>query len=352
MDEQTEKQKNAEQPIGADRSIDLAIEQGDASSNELIVRRHESRRLFWVALLLILVVVVAAASMLLFVVLQQAKKPTTDPLAAATHFDSAQKLIETVQPYLAGKVMEVKASSGVSALDVNGYYVYGAPIFKEDDSKFSVLPTTVTGSGFISDSTQANTNYESLADFFTTNKFVERLSQANVKGTVSDTDEDIEYIKYAEYESSAQLCAIRHADATPTKLAAHIVSVGCADKASYADAAKALQPFYNSYIEGNSEVASNLVFGLLQKGGSGGYNYQLLYQEDAGKFSDGEKMTSLIGYYYKKSNDANWTYLTSTRVDEVPYCSEFKTDVLKKAFKDVDCYDDQSQKESTVQQRA
>ena len=56
--------------------------------------------------------------------------------------------------------------------------------------------------------------------------------------------------------------------------------------------------------------------------------------------------------FNKKSNDANWTYLTSTRVDEVPYCSEFKTDVLKKAFKDVDCYDDQSQKESTVQQRA
>lgn len=336
----------------ASKSVNLdGAELPDTHSHSPYSEPPKSKKKLFIALAAALVIILAGVAAVYFLLLQRPAETAkeTDPLAAATKFASPQALVDAVEPDLDGVVTEVAGKTGVSAYDADGYYIYGAPVYKESGDQFGVLPLTVTGGGYVSDSVKAAANYAALTDFFKNHKFAERVTDSDIAGPVSDADDDVRYDDYAEYESSNLLCTIYHADATPTLLAAHIVGIGCADKASYAEAKRVLQPFYESYIKVNKEVSKNLEFGLQkQSNGSSEYNYALLYQDDDAQFDKDEEVKSLVGYYYKKAGDRNWTHFMTMKIGEVPYCATFNTEVLRQAFAGIDCYDEASQRDSRI----
>lgn len=292
-------------------------------------------------IVLALLVVSAVAYTTLFN--KPVQKDANDPLAAATVFESPQALVDEAVPNLKGSVLEPGLSNGVGAYDADGYYIYAAPAYKVPGTDFAVLPLTSTGQGYIGDSERSAANYESLVKFFVDNEFVEKRAESNMLGTVAATEDYVRYERLAEYESSNLLCRIHHVDATPTRLAGHLVSIGCADKASYGDAAKGMKPFYEAYKRSNSDTSADLVFGLQASGNNNEYAYALLYQEDARQFDTSGEVTSLTGYYYMAKDDAEWTYVDTIKTSETPYCSLFAREPLKKAFAGVDCFDDASQ---------
>jgi len=323
-----------------------------ASSTDSSAQPQRSKKKLWMivgVVVLILALVAAAASYFLMQKSDQTDKDA-DPLAAATKFESPQALVDEVEPELQGVVMEVKASTGVSATDSNGNYAYGAPVYRASGAKFGVLPLTVTGSAYKGNSVAAAENYAALKQFFETNKFVKKYSAVNAPGTTSDVSAAVNYVAYAEYESSDLLCAIRHVDASSTSVGAHVASIGCSDKDSYGEAARKLQPFYGAYIASGSDVSDDLVFGFLREtDGADGYKHAVIYQEDDKQFDDGVEAEQLTGLYVQEPGKSDWKYFTVTTVDSVPVCSDYKTDVLKNAFKGYECYDDKSQKTATVQ---
>lgn len=305
-----------------------------------------------VIILAILLLLAATAAWYFLIHLpSQTKEDSKDGLAAATQFESATTLVNQVSPSLKGAVVDVREATGVSAVDDDGNYAYGAPIYKPSGALFGSLPLTVVGSGHLGNSVIANENYESLKDFFEENKFVKRFSAANEPGFVSDTDAPVTYNAYAEYESGTILCTIYNADATATSMKSHIASIGCAEKESYKQAAEALKPIHDAYLKGESGVSSNLVFGFLrEEQGANGYKYVTIYQEDdkasfVGRDDDPE---SLTGLYYQAPGASEWTYFMITPVDSQPSCASYNSEVLKTAFRGHECFDEATRKDSTV----
>ncbi len=298
------------------------------------------------------VIIVIAIGIVIAVFMSKAEKHAngdTSPFAETTRFASPKELTAAVEPDLRGAVVAVQAATGVSAVDGDGIYAYGAPAYKEGDMKFNVLPLAITGSAYKSDLATAKANYAALEKFFETNKFKKKFSSTNAPGAASDVEQAVNYVAYAEYESSNILCSIRHADATTTKAASHIASIGCADKESYGQAAKVLQPFYAAYVGAGSDVSKNLVFGFLREtSGSDGYKHTEIYQEDDNQYAEGQDVKPFTGLYYQRSGDKAWTYFSITPVDTTLYCEAYTTPALKSAFKGYECFDNPSQQDSVV----
>lgn len=310
------------------------------------------KKLFVVAVAVAVLIIAAGVAAVYFLLMQQPAQSDndTDPLAAATKFETPQRLVEAVEPDLDGTVVEVKSSTGVSAVDGDGIYAYGVPSYKAGDAKFRVLPLEMTGTAYKSNSVSAAKNYSALKQFFESNKFAKKFSDANAPGTVSDVNDAVNYVAYAEYESSSLLCMIRHADATPTKANAHIVGVGCADKASYGKAVAKLQPFYKAYTDSGSIFSDNLAFGFLEEvEREGGYKYAKIYQEDDKQFDTVEDAKQLTGLYVQSPGKSDWSYFTVFTVDTVPMCAAYNSDTLKNVFKGFNCYDEATQKYAQVQ---
>lgn len=345
--------KTQEQPISDTQSSsqleearhEVPVTSGEARLAQPADKPRNSKKKSVVIVAMVLLIIALAA---VFYFLLAHKTPQSnkdaDPLAAASKFESPQALVDAIEPEFKGSVFTAQSTTGVSAVDSDGIYAYGAPVYKVDGAKFSVLPLTISGFAYKSSAAVAEDNYVALKSFFEQNKFVKKYAAANEPGTVSDTGEAVNYIAYAEYESRDLLCAIRHADATPTKAKAHIVGIGCANKESYSQASQKLQPFYKAYTASGDIYSDNLVFGFLREStGANGYKYATIYQEDDKQFSVGEEAKSLTGLYYQMPNKSEWTYFTINTVNSLPYCASYNSDVLKQAFKGYKCFDEATQ---------
>lgn len=337
----------------ASKSVDLDGDESFETHNQSPYGRppKSNKKLLVIVAAVVVLLIAAGVAAVYFFLLQQPSRTNTDadPLAVATKFASPQTLVDAVEPDLDGTLVEVKSSTGVSAVDSEGIYAYGAPVYKADGAKFSVLPLEMTGTAYKSDLVTAEKNYEALKQFFESNKFVKKFSDANAPGTVSDINDAVNYVTYAEYESSNLLCAIRHADATATKASAHIVGVGCADKASYSKAVTKLQPFYKAYTDSGSIFSDNLVFGFLEEvERTNGYKYAKIYQEDDKQFDTVDDAKQLTGLYIQSPGKSDWSYFTVFTVDTVPMCATYNSDILKNVFKGFNCYDEAAQKYATV----
>lgn len=354
------RQSSSEAPVAsaqfpdASKSVNLEGNELSETHNQLPYSKppKSKKKLFVIAAAVVVLLIAAGVAAVYFLLMQQPAQTNTDtdPLAAATKFASPQTLVEAVEPDLDGTLVEVKSSTGVSAVDSDGIYAYGVPTYKAGDAKFSVLPLEMTGTAYKSNSVSAEKNYAALKQFFESNKFVKKFSDANAPGTVSDINDAVNYVAYAEYESSSLLCMIRHADATPTKANAHIVGVGCADKASYSKAVAKLQPFYKAYTDSGSIFSNNLVFGFLEETESAnGYKYAKIYQEDDKQFDTVDDAKQLTGLYVQSPGKSDWSYFTVFTVDTVPMCAAYNSDILKNVFKGFNCYDEATQKYATVQ---
>lgn len=313
-------------------------------------QRQKSKK----AIILLLIIACIAVMGGIVYAFMQTPKPSpsgADPLANATKFESPSALVDQADPGLKGKVLQVAAGDGVGSFTSEGYGVYSAPSYQPQGSQFSVLPESATGSGYSGDFVAAQSNYDKLKQFFATHKFRQITETKGGLAPVSPF-ENGSLVAYATYESQDILCAIRHVDGTQTSMNAHVSSIGCAQKQSYDEARRALQPFYDLYIEGSKEPVSGVTMGgLSRKDGVDRYQRAVVYIEDSTLFKEDEESMnhSISALYYKKPSSEKWTYFTGLEGNPgALYCSRYDNADVVKAYSGFTCYDEKTQKASIV----
>lgn len=356
MKNDTPEQVNDNDP--AVEAVQPAVEPTPANSADKdaaasIAMKPKAKKTLIVVVVAIVLLVVAVAVAVYFMVIKPTdeSKVSQDSLAAATKFESTRSLIDAVEPQLSGAEMVVGSANGLGASDDNGFVAFSPPAHQTAGVRFFNLPLESNGVGYTGNSETAKRNYDTLVDFFENNKFKRIANEKDSIGKVSVSDTTA-YDAYAEYESSDMLCAIRHADASSTELKAHIASVGCAQKASYEAAAKKLETFYKAY--GGEDIASDvkLIFGIIDQGkGLDGYEYTVLFQQDASQFEAQEEADNwaFLGYYIKAPGENEWKYFKGAQEGTgLLLCSEFSDKASKSAFNDFACYDEKTEQETTV----
>jgi hypothetical protein len=254
-----------------------------------------------------------------------AEQQNTTP--AMTNFDSADAIIALVKPELQGTEENIDVATGLGGTTKDGYGLYGIASYKVGDRVFENQPTQSTGVAFGSDSRQAEENYNTITDFFNANHVKRLMSGKDTPGSISQDAEEADYLSYAVYETAGQLCMAWHVDASGTPVGSHVASLGCADKSSYEDSAKALDDFFAAYSKSVQAPYDDLVLGSPVTGvGAEGYEHAVVHQEDGEQFE---------GLYYRAKGETNWTYFLG--VQGIAPCSEFTDDTVKKAFQGFEC---------------
>ena len=209
-------------------------------------------------------------------------------------------------------------------------------------------PAETTGFGYASDSTGSVANFAVLTDFFKGHQF-KQLEKGTIPDSFKSTDKPTlwagdatTHLEYATYESPDLVCAVWRIDATETALANQVTSLGCGEKSSYEAAAKAFDPFYAAYTKGKTNLSDEIAFGFKGAGdGADNTKHVTLYQYDPYEW-----FGYVDGLYYQAAGADTWTYFTDAEGELA--CSRFDTDVLKKAFTGVNCYDEAAQRTITV----
>ncbi len=300
----------------------------------------------------ILLLVAGAVAYMLVASPFSAKQTSHDPWASTTKFQSAEAAVAAVKPQVSGKILDVAESNGVRAVSSSGYFAYGPPAAAVSGSPFAVLPLTSSGAGYTGNSVVSSENYNTLVGFFERNKFKKVQSYENEIGPLSDSNEEVRYVAYSEYESSNLRCSVLHADASGTALKNHVVSLGCAEKQSYEQAAKLLRPLYSAYVKTNKTTPKNVMMGLARNSSdSKNYEYIMTYQEEENSNADASgasTVSQLNGYYYKAASSNEWTLFKVINSNDTPACSVFDTAELRSAFKGVECHDESKKGKSAV----
>lgn len=299
----------------------------------------------WAWLVLVIVIVIAAAVTLYFLV----KPATVKQVKKAPSFASSQLAVAAVTAQINNPPLVVTSLNGLGGTTQDDYLVWDLPFYRVAGNKFLNAPTEGVGKAYAGNSIDTSSQFTSLSLFFKKYGYSQIEEDADFKGYLS-YNQAVTFDDYRVYESDNMVCAVSHMDASDSLLKNHVASVGCAEKASYKKAAEALQPFYKAYVKGKSNPSSELVFGnAVEVKGSDGYRGVALYQEDPTQVVPDGEPNFFRGLYFKASGDNEWTYVTSARGGEILYCSEYSDAMLKKAFKGVTCFDQTTQKNSTVQ---
>ena len=320
-------------------SIDTSSNTYKAPVSDLRYKKPSRRR--WLVLILILLLVVAAIGAVYYI-LAANMSPKDAKQTSPTQFASAKALVDKATANLKGESIDVYLRNGLGGKTVDGLGVYGMASVKVGDRKFANLPTKSSGFGYKGDSETVSKNYSTLDAFFKDNHYKLVDSGKDASGPIAWTSPDITYVSYATYSSDDVLCMIWHADASQTSLASHIASIGCGDKSSYDEAAKALDPFFAAYTKDESDPADGIVLAMPETGnGTDGYKYAILLQEDPSQLDQ-----QFEALYFQAQGATEWTYFSGAH--GIIACSEFNNDTLKKAFHGIACYDDAMKKNSKV----
>jgi len=296
------------------------------------------KRLLYV-LLVATVVAVVVTVYVLNLALSQANKKSTDDLSASTYFKSPALLVDSAKTAATGQVLQTVISNGLGGKTLDGYGTYGVPAYRVGDRDYVNLPTQSHGTGYKGDADAETANYNAFVNFFKKNKFKLVSSGQDKAGPLSYSDNLVNYIDYATYESKNMLCMIWHADATSTEIGNHVSSIGCAEKSDYEKAAKELDPFFVAYKTGYSKSTKDLTLGFpYVEDGASGYKHAVLFVQDP-TLLEGQQSE---GLFYKSANDKDWRFFINAR--GVLNCTDYNTDVLKKAFTNLPCYDGSVQK--------
>ncbi len=275
--------------------------------------------------LIILVLLVVGTYFAIVYFNKPAQQQSTAP--AMTDFESADAIIAIIKPELRGVEENIDISTGLGGTTEDGYGLYGVASYKVGNRAFENQPTESTGVAFGSESQQAEENYNVITDFFNANNVKRVTSGENTPGTISGEAEEVNYISYAVYETAGQLCMAWHVDASDTPIGSHVASLGCANKSSYEESAKALDDFFAAYSKSVQAPYDDLVLGSPVTGtGAEGYEHAVVHQEDGEQFE---------GLYYRAKGEAGWTYFLG--VQGVAPCSEFTEEAVKKAFQGFEC---------------
>lgn len=264
----------------------------------------------------------------------------------ATKFESPRALVDTASADLGG-IVSVATVNNYVGLDNQGVAVYKLPYYATAGSSFKNLPYKGAGTAFKSDVSQSEVNYTKLESFFIQNNFRPLVLAGEDTSYIAEGIE-VPFTNYAVYESGEMVCSIWRADVSSISTpGTNLVSVGCADKTNYVDAASDILPLYTSYAKSDGKHEA-LRFALPNIADSNsGYKRADVYQEDYGLDT---KTKSFIGLYYLSPGSSEWKYFGKhgTKPDQLPACDIFNTAELKTAFAGYTCYDKTLKKNALV----
>lgn len=319
-------------------SIDTSPDSYRPPKSDLSYKKPNPAKKWLVIILAILLIAAIAWAVYYFV--SSAMVPKESAKDTPTHFASAKALVDQATQPLDGESVDVYLTNGLGGKTVDGLGVYGMASKKIGDRKFANLPTKSTGAGYRGDSATAAKDYAALVTFFKDNRFHLVSSGTDASGPISWTSDNISYISYATYSSDDVLCMVWHADASQTKIAAHVASIGCGDTSSYEAAAKELDAFYTAYaksLTGDTNSGGIVLGNPEVTKGADGYERAVLYQENPKELED----IQFEGLYYREVGQKDWSYFLGTH--GLVYCSEFDTAAVQKAFKDTECENESTQ---------
>lgn len=302
----------------------------------LPAKKSSKKRLVVLVAVVVVLVIAAALTAILFLNKKTTKTTTNAPIAA-THFASPDILVTQAKTSLSGAIVPTPTMNGLGGTTADGFSTYSYPAYQVEGKSFKNLPESGTGAGYSGELSIAEANYKELVKFFEANHFKASNTSKDTTGPISSSN-DVTFHSYAEYSSDNLLCAIWNADASQTPLKTYIASIGCASKDSYQKAANSLQPFYDGYTKQNA-THKNLVFGdPVAAEGQDGYKNAVLYQEDPAEIDTSEDRAYFNGLYYQAPGSSEWKFFTGVGTGSLLNCTEFNTDILKKAFHNLNCY--------------
>lgn len=318
-----------------DTPVEPAVENNE--SQVVPVKKSSKKKLTIALVVFVLLVIAAVIAFIVFNSYSNKKSDTTKPVAA-THFASPEVLVTQAKATLDGAIVPAETMNGLGGTTASGFSTYSYPAYQVEGKAFKNLPESGTGAGYSGELSTAETNYKELVKFFETNHFTLSNESKDATGPISGSNE-VTFNSYAEYSSDDILCAIWNADASQTPLKTYIASIGCANKDSYKKAANSLQPFYDGYTKQNA-TRKNLVFGdPVAAEGQDGYKNAVLYQEDPAEVDTSDDRAYFNGLYYQAPGSSEWKFFTGVGTGSLVNCTEFNSDVLKKAFHNLSCYD-------------
>ncbi len=241
---------------------------------------------------------------------------------------TAQTLINKIKPKLTGNILiATETTNSGSGLTDDNTYVYGEASIQVEGRKYKNFPKTGFGIATSTDKAAATANLDIIKGI------LEKANLSTADSTAMLTDEDNNSnLVYATFSSSKIICLL-----SVDKFKSYQISIGCADRSSYVDAAKEIEPFYAAYMATSvpKDAADNLVFGLPEiKAGVDGYKNANIYQ---GAF---------VGLYYMEPGK-NWTYFIGTQSELE--CAQYNTDALRKSFSGETCYNDDGESKVAVE---
>lgn len=337
--EDTNRESNTDTPTNISELLDTTPADSPSSDGPVLPINESSKKPSKKKILIFVLIAISLVAVMLllsyaFSNYVASKNPKKVSKPVPTHFASAKAAVDQAKPYLDGAELVTVTSDGLGGKTEDGYGTYGLWPYVSSDRAYANLPAESSGVGYQGDSIAATENYANLVNFFAKNKFSLIKSGKNEVGPISWSDKTVTYVDYAIYESDTLVCMIWNADATQTKLATHIASIGCGEKTSYKAAAVALDPFYAAYTKGVPNKSKDIMLANPEVGpAADGYKNAVLLQSDS-TYYDGQ----FEGLYYQTPNSKEWVYFNGNH--GVLLCSQYNTPVLKKAFNNFTCKDD------------
>lgn len=119
------------------------------------------------------------------------------------------------------------------------------------------------------------------------------------------------------------------------------LSLACATNSAYTAAAEQIKQYYDLFVANNPDITGDITIDAVttQNSKSDGYK-----TAEAGiSYNNG---TEGVPASYYQTPDGTWHYFRASPVE--PYCKDFTTADLKKAYLDQACYDDSKSTSATV----
>jgi len=283
-------------------------------------KRHIVRNIIVTLLVLAFLAAASYVAWLLIKPLEPTKTDTSQTTTAQTTTQlTAEKLIADIKPSMLGEVKE-STKDGTGGVTPT----FNAPVFRPEGFEFSVWAST--DSGFASYGTKATVASDLLA-------IGTALKTHGLIATVLDPGSDTSTYQ-AAYQSNDITCTL--SDQKPyVSTQQYITTIGCADKASYIENAKTLQPYYAVYKTQADTSSTDIVMSVptTKASKTTGYTTSTISIGGAAYNSVG----GFAGLFYK-TPDKTIHYFTGTQSQLS--CDTYNTTDLKKAYLGETCYKD------------
>lgn len=210
--------------------------------------------------------------------------------------------------------IETKKGYGEIAGKIYAYYV---PFYQTKGYSFANSPTKGFGVAYAlpdNDQKTAEKEYASIVDFLKE----QGMSKLEITKSAVDTSQRTDL-----YANKTVVCSVLN---SADSLGKQYIGVGCGDVSSYESAAKDLKPIHDAYTPEDKNSATSLTT----------YTAPII-ENGSDRFQRATVSVNSKDTLFFKAPSDSWKLFES--INNVPLCSIFNTDVLKKAFSGYVCTD-------------